>query len=64
MKKLFPYIAFICLTTFSTSSSIRLLAGGCTRHRNEKAEIKCAKNDEECKRNKAENFEFKESIKS
>ena len=64
MKRLIPYIAFACLTGFSTLSSLPVSAGGCSNHMNKTAKIKCAEEDTECKDEKAENFDLKETIKS
>ena len=64
MKKLFPYIAFACLTGFSVTTGLPVMAGGCSSHMNKKAEIKCAEDDTECKIEKAEMFDLKDSLKS
>ena len=64
MKKLFPYIAFACLTGFTATSGLNVMAGGCSSHMNKKAEIKCAKNDADCQSKKAEKFQLKNSVKS
>ena len=64
MKKLFPYIAFACLTGFTASTGLPLIAGGCSSQMNKKAEIKCAEGDIECQTEKAEKFDLKESLKS
>ena len=42
MKRLFPYIAFACLTGFTATTGLPVIAGGCSSHMNKKAEIKCA----------------------
>ena len=64
MKKLFPYIAFACLTGFTATSGLPIIAGGCGSHINKKAEIICAEDDTECQIEKAEKFDLKESLKS
>ena len=48
MKRLIPYIAFACLTGFTATSGLPVMAGGCSSHMNKKAEIKCAEDDTEC----------------
>ena len=48
MKRLFPYIAFACLTSFTATTGLPVIAGGCSSHMNKKAEIKCAEDDIEC----------------
>ena len=64
MKRLFPYIAFACLTGFTATSGLPVMAGGCRNHMNKKAEIKCAEEDTECQIEKAEKFDLKDSLKS
>ena len=64
MKRLFPFIAFACLTGFTATSSLPVMAGGCSRHMNKKSEIKCAESDTECQIEKARNFDLKDSLKS
>ena len=64
MKRLFPYIAFACLTGFTSTTGLPVIAGGCSSHMNKKAEIKCAEDDTECETEKAEKFVLKDSLKS
>ena len=64
MKRFIPYIAFACLTGFTATSGLPVIAGGCSNHMNKKAEIKCAENDIECKAEKALKFDLKNSLKS
>tara|TARA_B100000886_G_scaffold316557_1_gene255275 strand:- start:287 stop:481 length:195 start_codon:yes stop_codon:yes gene_type:complete len=64
MKRLFPYIAFFCLTGFSATTGLPVIAGGCSSHMNKKAEINCVDNDAECQAEKAEKFDLKDSLKS
>jgi len=64
MKRLFPYIAFACLTGFTVTTGLPVIAGGCSNHMNKKAEIKCAEDDTECQTKKAEKFDLKDSLKS
>ena len=64
MKKIIPYIAFFCLTGFTATSGLPLMAGGCSSQMNKKAEIKCAEDDTECLTEKAEKFELNKSIRS
>ena len=64
MKKLIPYIAFACLTGFTATTELPVLAGGCSSHMNKKAEINCAEKDTECQSEKASNFDLKDSLKS
>ena len=58
MKRLFPYIAFACLTGFAATTGLPVTAGGCSNHMNKKAEIKCAEDDNECQIKEAEKFDF------
>ena len=64
MKRLFPYIAFACLTSFTATTGLQVMAGGCSSHMNKKAEIKCAEDDTECQIEKAEKFDLEDSLKS
>ena len=64
MKKLLPFITFACLTAFSATSNLPVMAGGCSNHRNKAAEIKCDKNDKECKAKNTEKFDLNEAINS
>ena len=64
MKRLFPYIAFACLTGFTATTGLPVIAGGCNSNINKKAEIKCAEDDTECQTEKAEKFYLKDSLKS
>ena len=64
MKRLFPYIAFACLTGFTVTTGLPVMAGGCSSNMNKKAEINCAEDDTECKIEKSEMFDLKDSLKS
>ena len=64
MKRLFPYIAFACLSGFTTTTGLPVMAGGCSSNMNKKTEIKCAEDDTECLIEKAEKFDLKDSLKS
>ena len=64
MKRLFPYVFFACLTGFTATTGLSVMAGGCINNMNKKAEIKCAEDDTECQIEKAEKFDLKESLKS
>ena len=64
MKRLIPYIACACLTRFTATSGLPVMAGGCNSHMNKKAEIKCSEDDTECQIEKAEKFDLKDSLKS
>ena len=64
MKKLIPFIVSACLTGFSASSGLPVIAGGCSNHINKKAEINCAENDAKCQDKNAEKFNLRDSLKS
>ena len=64
MKKFIPYIAFACLTGFTATTGLPVMAGACSSHTNKKAEIKCAENDTECQAEKASKFDLEDSLKS
>ena len=64
MKKLIPFIAFACLTGLTATSGLPVMAGGCSGNYNKTAKIKCAEDDIECQKEKANKFDLKEIIKS
>ena len=64
MRKIIPYIAFFCLTGFTATNGLPLMAGSCSSHMNKKAEIKCAEEDTECQTEKAEMIELNKTISS
>ena len=64
MKKLIPYIAFACLTGFTATSGLSVIAGGCSNHMNKNAEIKCDDDNTECQTDKAEKFELNKTVSS
>ena len=64
MRKIIPFISFICLTGFTATRGLPLMAGSCSSHMNKKAEIKCAKDDTECQTEKAEKIELNKTIRS
>ena len=64
MKRLIPYIAFACLTGFTATTGLSVMAGGCSSDMNKEAEIKCAENDTDCQAEKASKFDLKDSLKS
>ena len=64
MKRLFPYIAFACLTGFTATNGLPVIARSCSSQMNKKAEIKCAEEDTECQIEKAKKFDLRDSLKS
>ena len=58
MKKIIPNLIFVFLTSFTISSGIPVMAGGCTSHMNKNAIIECTEDDIECQKNKAEKDEL------
>ena len=64
MRKIIPYIAFFCLTGFTATSGLPLMAGSCSSQMNKRADIKCTENDTECLTEKAEKFELNKTIRS
>ena len=64
MKRFFPYIAFACLTVFTATTGLPVIAGVCSSHMNKKVEIKCAEDDTECQSETAEKFDLRDSLKS
>ena len=64
MKNLLPLITFTCLTAFSVTSGLPVMAGGCRSHSNKASEIKCDKDDKECQTKNVEKFDLKQAINS
>ena len=64
MKKLLPFITFTCMTAFSVTSVLPVMAGACRSHSNKASELKCDKDDKECKTKNAEKFDLKQASKS
>ena len=64
MKKIIPYLAFFCLTSFTSTSGLAVVAGGCSSQMDKKAEIECTKDDTECQTKKAEDFKINKTLKS
>ena len=64
MKRFIPYIAFACLTGFTATSGLPVMAGGCSKHMNKKAEITCSEKDTECQAEKASKLDSKNFLKS
>ena len=62
--KIIPYIAFLCLTGFTATSGLSVMAAGCNSHMNKKAETICAEDDTECQTEKADKFELNNTIRS
>ena len=64
MKILLPFITLTCLTAFSVTSGLPVMAGGCNGRSNKTSEIKCDKDDKECQIKNAEKNDLKQAIKS
>ena len=64
MKRFIPYIAFACLTGFTATSGLPVMAGGCNSDLNKKAETKCVEDDTKCQTEKAEKFELNKTVRS
>ena len=64
MKRLIPYIAFACLTGFSATSGLPIMAGGCSSHINKTAETKCSEDDIECQAEKVEKIGLNKTARS
>ena len=64
MKKIITYTVLFCLTSFTSTSGLPVMAGSCSSHINKKAEIKCDEDDTECQTEKAEKFDLKDALKS
>ncbi len=64
MKRFVPYLVFACLTGFTATSGLPIMAGGCSSHMNKTAEIQCSKDDTDCQTEKTERLDLKSSVKS
>ena len=64
MKRLIPCVAFACLTGFTATSGLPVMAGGCSSQINKKAEIKCTEDDTECQTEKSGKFELNKTVRS
>ena len=64
MKRLLPFITFTCLTAFSATGGLPIMAGGCSSHRNKVNEISCERDDKECQTKNKEEFDLNKAIKS
>ena len=64
MRRIILYLAFLCLTGFTATNNLPVMAGGCNNHMNKKAEIECTDDDTVCQTEKAEKFELNKTIKS
>jgi len=64
MKKLLPLITFTCLTAFSVTSGLPVIAGSCSSHTNKASEMKCDKDDKDCQIKNSEKIDFNQAIKS
>ena len=52
------------MTAFSVTSVLPVMAGACRSHSNKASELKCDKDDKECKTKNAEKFDLKQASKS
>ena len=64
MRRNILCIGLFCLTCFTATSGLPVMAGGCNSHMNKKAEIECTEDDTECQTEKAEKFELNKTIRS
>ena len=64
MKKLLPFITFTCLTIFSVTSSLPVMAGGCSSHSSKTSEIECDREDKECQIKNTKKIDLNQAIKS
>ena len=64
MFKIIPYIVFLCLTSFTATSGLPVIARGCDIQMNKKTAIKCTENDTECQTKNVENSELNKTVRS
>ena len=64
MRKIIHCISILCLTGFTLTSKLPVIAAGCNSHMNEKVQIKCDKDNPNCQTNKTEKNELEETFRS
>ena len=64
MKRFIPYIAFACLTCFTATSGLPVMAGGCSSHINKTEEIKCSEDDTDCQTDQAKDYVLNKTVRS
>ena len=64
MKRLISYITFACLTGFTATIGLPVLAGACSSHMNKKVDIECAEDDTDCQTERAEKFYLNKTPRS
>jgi len=64
MKRLIPFIAFACLTGFTATSGLPVMASGCISDMKKITEVKCAEDDTKCQTEKAEKYGLNKSVRS
>ena len=64
MKKIIPYITFICLTLSAATGSLPVVAGGCSGYNSKISEKKCDKDDTDCQIKKTEKIDLNEATQS
>ena len=63
MRKIFPYIAFLCLTGFTAANGVQVMARGCNNNMLKQARIECDNDDSKCQPNKADKNALDKTIK-
>ena len=64
MKRFIPFIAFACLTGFTATSGLPLMASGCISDINKITEIICAEDDTKCQTEKTEKYRLNKTVRS
>ena len=64
MRRIIPYIAFLCLTGFTATSGLPVMASGCISDMNKITEIKCAEDDTKCLTEKTEKYRLNKIVRS
>ena len=63
MRKIFPYLAFFCITTvFTSTSGFAVYAGACSNETNKSLNKECLIDDKNCQLNKVEQKDFENSL--
>ena len=64
MKKLLPYLTFICIVGLTTINGFPIYAGGCNSQLKKSEQLKCQENDKNCNLKKDSNYKFKNSSRT
>ena len=64
MKRIIPFIVFACLTGFTATSGLPVIASGCISDKNKITEVNCAEDDIKCQTEKAKKYGLNKTVSS